>query len=154
MTVLTAAEALEWAIEIEKNGEVFYSGVAAESADPGVKALFEDLALDEQRHCQTFRRMLAGTSGRDLSTYDHDEYQAYLQGALDSALFSGAGKGLTLAKQVKDRETALQAAMGFQKDTLLFFYDLREMLSEAHRETIFAIIREEKKHLRRLAGML
>ncbi len=154
MALLTAAEALEWAIEIEKNGKAFYGSVAAETTDPTVKALFEDLALEEQRHCQTFQGMLAGASGRDLSTYDYDEYQAYLQAALDSALFSGPGKGLTLAKQVQARAMALQAAMGFEKDTLLFFYDLREMMSEARRETISAIIHEEKKHLRRLAGML
>jgi rubrerythrin len=61
---------------------------------------------------------------------------------------------LTLAKQAEDRETAVRAAMGFEKDTLLFFYDLRDMVSEKDRKTISAVIREEKKHLRRLAGML
>jgi len=44
--------------------------------------------------------------------------------------------------------------MGFEKDTLLFFYDLREMVSEAERGTISNIITEEKAHLRRLARML
>ena len=69
--------------------------------------------------------------------------------------FTGPGKGLTLAKQAKDRETALRAAMGFEKDTLLFYYDLREMMvSEAERGTISDIILEEKAHLRRLAKML
>ena len=154
MALLTATEVLEWAIEIEKNGEAFYSSVAAETTDSAVKALFEDLAVQEQGHRQTFETMLAGTSERDLSGYDYDEYQAYLQAALDRALFSGPGKGLTLAKQVQDRTMAVQAAMGFEKDTLLFFYDLRDTTSKAHRETISAIIREEKKHLRRLAGML
>jgi len=37
---------------------------------------------------------------------------------------------------------------------LLFFYDLRDMVSGADREAISGIIREEKKHLRRLAKML
>lgn len=36
--------------------------------------------------------------------------------------------------------------MGFEKDTL-FFYDLREMVSEAEREIIFTIIREEEVSL-------
>ena len=59
-----------------------------------------------------------------------------------------------MAKQAEDQEAALRAAIGFEKDTLLFFYDLRDMVNEADRETISRIIREEKKHLRRLAKML
>jgi hypothetical protein len=92
----------------------------------------------------------------DLSSVgvQYDEYQTYLQVALDQALFAGPDKGLTLARQAQDRETALRAAMGFEKDTLLFFYDLREMVSEAERGTISDVILEEKSHLRRLAKML
>ncbi|NIO69431.1 MAG: rubrerythrin [Anaerolineae bacterium] len=155
MAVLTAAEALKWALEIEKNGEAFYNEVSAKSADPKAKALFEDLAAQERGHYQVFQQMLDRVKpDPDLSKIDYDEYQTYLQVALDSALFAGPDKGLTLAKQAQDRETALRAAMGFEKDTLLFFYDLREMVSETEREDVSGIILEEKSHLRRLAKML
>ena len=163
MAFLTAAEALRWALEIEKNGETFYHTVAAKSADPEVKVLFEDLAAQERGHYQVFQKMLEEVKPEpDLSKVDYDEYQTYLQVALDGALFAGPDKGFTLAKQAlrrgsgqaQDRETALRAAMGFEKDTLLFFYDLREMVSEAERGAIFNIIVEEKVHLRRLAKML
>ncbi len=83
-----------------------------------------------------------------------DEYQAYLQAALSNALFAGPDKGLALAEQAQDQETTRRAAIGFEKDTPLFFYDLREVVSPAERETISAVIREEKAHLRRLAKML
>ncbi len=157
MAFLTAAEALKWALEIEKNGETFYNAVAANSTDPQVKALFEDLAVQERGHYRAFQQMLKEVKpDPDLSSVgiQYDEYQAYLQVALANALFAGPDKGLTLAKQAQDRETALRAAMGFEKDTLLFFYDLREMVSEAERGAISDIIREEKSHLRRLAKML
>ena len=36
---------------------------------------------------------------------------------------------------------------------MLFFYDLREMVSEAERGAISDVILEEKAHLRRLAKM-
>jgi len=154
MAILKAAEAVEWALEIETNGEAFYRATAAQQADPGIKALFEDLAVQEQRHYQTYGRMLGLTSSRDLPDFDHDEYQAYLQAALSSALFGGPDKGLALARQAHNQETALRAALGFEKDTLLFFYDLREMVSEGDRATVSAIISEEKAHVRRLAAML
>ena len=157
MAVLTAAEALKWALEIEKNGEAFYNEVAAKSAailDDEVKALFEDLAAQERGHYRAFQRMLEEVKpDPDLSTVEYDEYQTYLQVALADALFAGPDKGLTLAKQAQDRETALRAAMGFEKDTLLFFYDLREMVSQAERVAISDMILEEKAHLRRLAKM-
>ena len=157
MAMLTAAEALKWAMEIEKNGEVFYNEVATKSADPEVKALFEDLADQERGHYRAFQKMLEEVKpDPDLSSVgvQYDEYQAYLQAVLADALFAGPDKGLTLAEQAQDRETALRAAMGFEKDTLLFFYDLREMVSEAERGAISDVILEEKAHLRRLAKML
>lgn len=162
MAIFTAAEAIEMAMEIEKSGQVFYNEVAAKSADPKVKVLFEDLAAQEQGHYRVFQSMLAGSVGDrpelkpapELPAAEYDQYEAYVQVALDNALFAGPDKALALARQAKDRETALRAAMGFEKDTLLFFYDLRDMVSEADREAISGVIREEKRHLRRLAKML
>lgn len=155
MTVFTAAEAIEMAMKIEQNGEVFYNEAASKSADSEVKALFEDLAAQERGHYQVFQNMLQGAQpGPTLPAAEYDQYDTYIQVALENALFAGPDKALTLARQAEDRETAVRAALGFEKDTLLFFYDLRDMVSEADRETIARIIREEKKHVRRLADML
>ena len=155
MAVFTAAEALEMALEIERNGETFYNAAAEKSADPEVKALFEDLAVQERRHYRAFQKMLEGAKpAPELPAAEYEEYQAYVQVALDNALFAGPDKALALAEQAQDRETALRAAMDFEKDTLLFFYDVREMVSEGEQVTVSGIIREEKAHLRRLAGML
>lgn len=157
MAFLTAAEALRWAMEIEENGEAFYNTVAARSADAEVKALFEDLAVQERGHYRTFQKMLEKVKPEpDLSSVNiyYEDYEDYLRVALVNALFGGQDKGLTLARKAQDRETALQAAIGFEKDTLLFFYDLREMVSEAERQIVSDIILEEKSHLRRLAKML
>lgn len=159
MTLFTAAQALEMALDIEKNGQTFYNKVAAKSTDPEVKALFEDLAIQEQRHYRVFQNMLEGIDpdAAPASPYPaayYDEYKAYVHVAMENALFAGPDKALALAEKAEDRETALRAAMDFEKDTLLFFYDLRDMMGEADRETVSGVIREEQKHLRRLARML
>jgi rubrerythrin len=156
MAIFTAAEALEMAMEIEKNGEAFYNAVAEKSTDSEVKSLFEDLALQERAHYRVFQKMSGRVESAPplLPAAEYDQYLAYLQVALDNALFAGPDKALALAKEAEDRETALRAALGFEKDTLLFFYDLREMVGEADREAVSGVIREEKTHLRRLAGML
>jgi rubrerythrin len=155
MAAFTAAEALEMAMEIEKNGETFYNAVAAKSSDSDAKALFEDLAVQERGHYKVFHKMLQDVAPAPVLPVDiYDEYQAYVQTALDNALFAGPDKALALAEQAEDKEAALRAALGFEKDTLLFFYDVRDMVSERDQETISGIIREEKKHVRRLARML
>ena len=155
MAVFTATEAVEMAMKIEKNGEVFYNAAAAKSADLEVKILFEDLAVQEQAHYRIFEKMLGGLKPAPaLPAEEYDQYRAYLQVALDNALFAGPDKALTLAREAQDKQTALRAALGFEKDTLLFFYDLREMVGDADREKVNGIIREEKKHVRRLAAML
>jgi rubrerythrin len=155
MALFTAAEAIQMAMEIEKNGEAFYQAVAAQTANPDVKALFEDLAVQEQGHYRVFKRMLEEAKpAPELPAAEYDEYKTYLQTTLDNALFAGPDKALTLADEVQDWEAAIRVAIGFEKDTLLFFYDVREMVSEADREAISGVIREEKRHLRQLAKRL
>jgi rubrerythrin len=155
MAVFTAAEALEMAMEIEKNGEVFYSAAAEKSDDVEVKTLFEDLAAQEQIHYTVFQKMLGGVGASPaLPAEEYDQYQAYMQAALNNALFTGEDKALALAEKATGKETALRAALGFEKDTMLFFYDLREMVGEADKEAISRVIGEERKHVRRLASLL
>ena len=89
-----------------------------------------------------------------LSGPEWEEYDQYVQAALDSALFSGPDKALAAVEGLKDDKEALRMALGFEKDTLLFYYDLREMLREAERKVVNEIIREEKSHVMRLATQL
>lgn len=151
----SAAEALELAMEIETNGEAFYNAILEEDTESETAELFRDLAAQERNHYAVFRQMLERvSSGPDIPDPEYDQYMMYMRVALDRALFSGEDKALLLAKEANDVDSALRAALGFEKDTLLFFYDLREMVSERDRDSITRIIREEKTHVRRLAGML
>jgi rubrerythrin len=143
-------------MEIEENGEAFYNAVAGQfEPDGDIRKLFEDLAVQERAHFRLFEKMRDEVAPSPQSPLvEADEYKAYLLSALDNALFSGPDKALTAIDESPDRETAIRTAMGFEKDTLLFFYDVREMVSEKDRGAITGVIREEKRHVRRLAGML
>ena len=84
MGTLTVAEVLEWALQIEKNGEAFYTEAAAKSTDEEVKALLLDLAAQERGHSQVFSKMLEGQVPLDEPTpFDEEEYGGYLRAALD-----------------------------------------------------------------------
>jgi rubrerythrin len=155
MPVFTAGQALEMALEIEQNGEAYYNAVIEKTSDPEVKTLFGDLAAQERIHYKVFQRMLGDVKpAPELPAEEYDQYDAYMRAALSNALFAGPDKALRLAEQAEDMETAVRGALGFEKDTLLFFYDLREMVSEKDREAVSRVIAEEKSHVRRLARKL
>ncbi|MBC7236897.1 MAG: ferritin-like domain-containing protein [Chloroflexi bacterium] len=153
MPALSAKSVLRWAMDIEENGKAFYETVAERVQDREAKVIFQDLAYQEERHYRTFRNMLDKVPEADVAT-DSAEYQRYLETALDKALFEGPEKGLALAKEARNEEEALEAAIAFEKDTLLFFYDLLEMVPRSQQEAISAVIEQEKSHVRQLAKVL
>jgi rubrerythrin len=153
MPALSAKSVLRWAMEIEESGQAFYEAVAAKTQDREAKLVLQDLAYQEERHYRTFQNMLDKVPEADTET-DSAEYQRYIQTALDKTLLGGPDKGLELAQQASNETEALQAAIAFEKDTLLFFYDLRDMVPASQQETISAIIEQEKSHVKQLARVL
>jgi len=155
MAIFQATDIIEMALELEKSGEIFYGAVAKKVASADVRALFEDLAEQEKHHYAAFEKM-SGTvwDQSQASGEEWDQYLMYLQATIQSAFFQGSDKALVLAEQVSDEKEALQMAVDFEKETMLFFYDLRDKVSEADRPVVEGIIAEEKNHMRRLAGMI
>lgn len=155
MAFLQAADALELAMNIETNGEAFYKAVAAKARDGQVQALFEDLAVQETRHYAVFKKLSQTLAGNPLmAAAAWDEYQEYLQATVQSSLFEGPDRALAAAEEAADEEEAIRMAIGFEKETLLFFYNLGDLVSERNRATVERIIAEEKAHVQRLARML
>ena len=155
MAIFQATDVIEMAMELEKSGEIFYSAVAKKAASAEVRALFEELAEQEKRHYAAFSQ-LTRTVWEQSSTFEGDwgQYLMYLQASIQSTFFQGSDKALSLAEKVTDEKEALQMALGFEKETMLFFYDLREKVSDADKAVVERIIVEERAHVRRLAAMI
>jgi rubrerythrin len=155
MAFFEAADALELAMGIEKNGEAFYRAVLKKTEVAEIRALFEDLAEQEVKHFAVFQKLAKAFQGRPLmGAAEWDEYQKYLQATVQSSLFEGPERALAAADEAQDEKEAIKMAIGFEKETLLFFYNLRDLVTDRDQETIDRIIAEEKSHVRRLAGML
>jgi rubrerythrin len=155
VALLQAADALELAMGIEKNGEAFYQGVAQKMQVAEVQSLFEDLAHQETKHYDAFKQLSRAFQGKLLlGAAEWDEYQQYLQATVDSALFESPERALAAAGEAKDEKEAVRMAIGFEKETLLFFYNLRDLVPQNDQKTIDHIIAEERSHVRRLAKML
>jgi rubrerythrin/rubredoxin len=152
MADFDAADGLDMAMEVEKNGEVFYTAAAQKATDPKVKATLQALAAQEQGHYEVFWKMAGGLEhSQPLAAFD--EYKAYLHATMRNALFFGPDKALAAAEQAQNEKAVLQMAIDFERDTLLFFYDLTEMVGKADQPVVAGIIQEEKAHIRRLAEL-
>ncbi len=142
---VNAADAVAAAVEIEKRGHAFYLQVAEKATNPTDKKFFQYMADEENRHEKLFTTMLQRLGGLELPAGSSgEEYLDYVQALLDShALFVPGAQ-----------EHMLQSPIGYaiqlEKDTLLFFLALEEMVPEAERKTVRACADEERRHIKLL----
>jgi rubrerythrin len=154
MALLTADEIIEIATRLEERGEAFYADAASRTSSTEVASLFEDLALQEQYHRRVFQQMGRDVVELALSPEQWDQFQAYAGALLQQDLFDKPEGALSQAREALDEQQALEAALGFEKETLLFFHELRDVVRGSERKTVERIIQEEKQHVQRLSAML
>jgi rubrerythrin len=137
-------EAIEQAVQTEKLGYEFYTTLAERlKKDEGLHKLFTTLATKELRHEKTFRELLDVI--RDEEPADWAEAEQYLRAIVESEFFLGKNKALPSMKNVKTVEDAVNFALGFEKETLLYFYGIRDAVKE--KEVVEEIINEERSHI-------
>jgi rubrerythrin len=157
MPVITysAIEIMEMAVETEKGGKLFYETVAAQSKNQSLKILFRFLAEEENRHIFTFEE-IAKTIKVPVGEMpaNWEEVALYLKAVTDSRYFLGKGKALSLAGEATTTEQAIETALAFEKETLVFYLEAADMVPALNRPAVEALIREERAHVRKLSGFL
>lgn len=146
---VSAADAISAAVEIERRGHDFYLSVRDHAAKPDARDFFNFMAGEEERHEGIFAAMLQRAGGLELPAGSNDEeYLLYVRGLLDShTLFLPDHMALA-------QEDPLGTAIRFEKDTLLFFHALMDMVPNSEKQYIQACINEEREHLKMLAKRL
>ncbi|MFN2220524.1 MAG: ferritin-like domain-containing protein [Anaerolineae bacterium] len=154
MALLTGDELIEIAVRLEERGEAFYNTAADRTDTAETKALFEELAIQEQYHRRAFQQMGREMPQLALSDEQWEQFQAYADVLLEQRVFDKPGGALAEAAQAEDETEALRAALGFEKETLQFYRELRGVIRGADQQTVDRIIGEEEHHIQRLSGML
>jgi rubrerythrin len=108
-----------------------------------LKELFELLASQELKHEKVFVEL--GKQIRDGEPEGWDEVSLYLKALVDSEFFLGKDKSLSAIKSVQTAAAAIKFALGFERETLLYYHGLRETIKE--KDIIDEIIKEEKRHI-------
>lgn len=145
--LLSSAEIFDLAKAIEKAGQAYYQAIASSTASSELKELFDYLAAQEQVHYQTFERLARLYPELEVEEQEWEQTRAYIRATSDSRFFVGEDKAISLAKTVKDPLQAVDIAIGFEKDTLLFFHELLAVMPAKGRGAAKAIVEEEKRHV-------
>ena len=151
----SAPEVMEMAVDTEKGGELFYRSLAAQSKDDSLKSLFSFLADQEKKHISVFVDIAKTikVEPRELPA-NWEEVSIYLRAVTESRYFLGKDKALSAARSAKTAEQAVNTALAFEKETLVFYLEVSDMVPAAHRPAVEALIREERAHVRKLTGFL
>jgi rubrerythrin len=137
-------EVIEQAVQTERLGYEFYAGMAERfEKDEKFRKFFETLAVKEQEHERTF----AGLKERigDQSLEGWEEASKYMRAIVESEFFLGKDKTLPSLEHLETIEDAIRFAIGFERETLLYFHALKDIVKE--KELINEIINEEKVHI-------
>ena len=104
----------------------------------------------ERMHIHIFQSMLGEADKYQIPETYAGEYTAYLQALVDSAVFTDDTITSEIATRASGDIEAIELAIGVEKDSILFYYEMREILPQSVQPAVTKIIAEEKSHLREL----
>ena len=146
-------EFLELAIEIEKNGRFFYEVAARLNRNKEIGDVFARLAAREKEHENTFHDMLSQLGGyRPNQKYTGEHYQ-YIRDLAQSSIFAGEQAQTVLRRKSITDVEAVEIGISFEKDSILFYSEMRGMMPRHDQEMVDVITSEEKRHLSELTYM-
>jgi len=144
MKIFSVNEILEQAIQTEKLGYEFYAGMAKRfEKDEKLVKLFDTLALKEKNHEGIFNELKESANDNEFD--NREEVSRYLRAIVESEFFLGMEKSLPSLEHVQSTEEAVNFAIGFEREALLYFHSLRDVVKE--KEIVDKIINEEKSHI-------
>jgi len=124
--------------QMEKDGEAYYRGLAERTPDEGLEAVFLQLAEDEVKHYQVFKKM-AERSEVDMGPTE------VLAGAKN--VFRKMREAGAAPEVVTDHVEAYRKALQVERESEAFYREKAgEVDSPAYRALFERIAEEEKKH--------
>jgi rubrerythrin len=147
----SAAELIDIAIGIERRGITFYDVMAKSTDNEIARSVFQGLVDMEREHIQIFQDMLGEADKYQLDEKATREYADYLQALIDSAVFTDDMITSEMATQADSDIKAVELGISAEKDSILFYYQMKDIMPPPALPMINRIIAEEKSHLRQLS---
>jgi len=144
--VFNAAEAIEMGIEKERKRRDFYGYVAEKFEAKDMKELFSKLRDWEETHIKKFSEIKASLEESEATESFAGEFAEYMKAAVNDLLYNQVS-AKWFAENIRTPLSAIQYGIGFEKDAILFFYELLKYMLPYHKDKVAELIEEEKKHL-------
>jgi rubrerythrin len=154
MAVQTYAihELITFAVEIEKNGAAFYQAMAKKTITADAEKLYTLLHNEEVAHQRKYQHMLeavAVDSAKDL-VYS-DDYGLYLRAMVEKIIFDP--REASKEKALQGDSDVIDFALGKERDSILYYVEMKKHVPQAYHATVDQIIAEEQLHIIKLLDM-
>jgi len=149
----SGSELINIAIGIERRGIAFYDIMTRSTQNATARETFQYLTDMERQHVQIFQDMLGEADKYQIPETPAGEYTAYLRALVDSAVFTDDFVTSEMATRVGNDIEAVELAISAEKDSILFYYEMKDIMPQQAQPTVNKIIAEEKSHLRQLSEL-
>jgi len=152
---LTSLDLLDLAIQIEKNGRDYYDQAAKFVKAQKVKQVFEYISNDEQLHIAVFEEIISKLEeSSEPDPKNPSEYVNYILALVEENVFTKSKQGSEMYRTIRNDKHALELALGFEKDSILFNYEIKKMINSSFHEEIDKLIAQEQDHFKRISDVL
>ena len=148
-TMFSANQMIDIAIQTEQAGHVFYEAAAQHADNPQVRVLCEWLAGEEQTHERVFRLMGQNLPPPEEPEEWPGEKTEFINALVGSRFLPRPEEAEALVKDLS-AQGILDFALNFEKDTIIFLYEMQDMVASSDTEQVNQIIAEEKAHVSRI----
>jgi rubrerythrin len=151
--VFSGDELLNIAIGIERRGMTFYDIMAKSTDNELARAIFEGLANMEREHIIIFENMMDETGRQHTTEVPGQKYTDYVRALIDDAVFTDDMITSEMATQADSDIKAIELAISAEKDSILFYYEMRDLMPKKAIPVLERVIAEEKLHLQQLTDV-
>ncbi|MBC7236006.1 MAG: ferritin family protein [Chloroflexi bacterium] len=151
--LLSGADVVDLAVQTEVRGEQFYRQAAQKADREEARQLFRYLADEEVRHKHIFENLGTQIVFTQTESADWQEAMDYIAATVEGQFFQKDAP-IRAVPEGATTEEMLRQAIAFEKQTLLFFHTLQDLIQKPNRPLIDKIVAEERRHVVRLAEML
>lgn len=144
-SITSIESVLDLAVWLEKHGQAFYERARQATSEPELKQTFAALALEERKHCAIYTDLYQLYTGKTAEGEQLlGEYGKFIQLLIREIVQSLEFETLQTQDELINR------ALQFEKNTLLFFSEVKPLFRGKAGSLIDAICREEKRHIQQL----
>ena len=149
MSLLSASEVVQFAVNIEENGRDFYRGFSDKFKSDAEREVFNYLADAEIQHIRIFSEMLKSIETFEPATSYSDEYFGYLKAYADTLIFTRDKLERELAK-ISNAKEAADFGIRRELDSILYYQEIKSYVPEKEHDTIDEVIAQERMHFMKL----